>query len=109
MAFDQGLVDRLYEILIDEPGLSDRRMFGSFCFLLDGNIAVGVSRDRLITRVPIDDYQEMLQIEGVGRFPTEERSMKGWLVIEPDLLAEDDDLIGWVRSGIEQARSHPPK
>lgn len=109
MAFDQDLADRLAEILIGEPGLSDRRMFGSFCFLLDGNICAGVSRDRVITRVPIVEYAEMLELDGVSRFPSEDRFMKGWLAIDAELVVEDDDLAEWVRRGVGVARSLPAK
>ena len=109
MAFDQELADRLASILIDEPGLSDRHMFGSFCFLINGNICAGVSGERLITRVPADAYLVMLELDGIDRFPTNERSMKGWLAIDPELIAEDEDLAKWVGQGVRVARSLPSK
>ncbi len=109
MAFDQGLADRLRETLFDQPGLSEKRMFGSLCFLLDGNICAGVSRDRLIARVPIELYEEKLSEPGVGKFPNDERHMNGWLVIEADYITEDEELSAWVEYGINLARSLPPK
>lgn len=34
MAFDEELAARVQAVLADEPGLSDRRMFGGVAFLI---------------------------------------------------------------------------
>jgi hypothetical protein len=37
------------------------------------------------------------------------REMPGWLRVSPEDLASDDDLSGWVETGVGRARSLPPK
>lgn len=109
MAFDEGLADRIREVLSGEPGLAGKKMFGGYGFLLDGNMCAGVQGDRLIVRVPAHQYAAILNQPDVDQFPSPDRPMKGWVTIGPDAIAEDDDLDRWVRMGIAVARSLPPK
>jgi hypothetical protein len=109
MAYDEGLVDRVREALSGEPGLTEKRMFGSYGFLLDGNMCAGVRNDELIARVPLDEYPVVLARPEVGPFPGPDRPMRGWITFGPDAIAEDDDLARWIRAGVAIARSLPPK
>ena len=109
MAYDEALAERVRELLADEPGLTGKKMFGGYAFLLDGNMCAGVERDRLIARVPAAEYQGALTEPNVVVFPNPERPMRGWVAVEPDGITEDEDLARWVRSGIAIARSLPPK
>ena len=43
MAYEEDLAHRVRELIGDERGLSEMRMFGGLAFLLDGNMAVAVS------------------------------------------------------------------
>jgi len=47
MAFDEGLADRIRDVLASRDGVSERRMFGGIAFMLDGNMAVGVIGEEL--------------------------------------------------------------
>ena len=109
MAFDAGLVDRVRETLADEPGLTEKRLFGSYGFLLDGNMCAGVQGERLITRAPMDQYDLLLTNPNVSKFPSANRSMRGWITVDPSEIAEDDDLARLVGMGVAVARSLPPK
>ena len=109
MAYDEGLADRIRETLSAEPGLSEKRMFGGYGFMLDGNMCAGVQGDRLIARVPIDEYPATMAQPNVGPFPAPGRPMRGWVTLSPDAIAEDDDLARWVQSGVAIARSLPAK
>jgi len=109
VAFDEGLADRIREVLSGEPGLAGKKMFGGYGFLLDGNMCAGVQGDRLIVRVPADQHEAILTQPDVDQFPSPDRPMKGWVTVGPDAIAEDEDLASWVRMGIAVARSLPPK
>ncbi len=43
MAYDNELAHRIREQLGDERGVIEMAMFGGLAFLLDGNMAVGIS------------------------------------------------------------------
>lgn len=109
MKVDEGLVNRVRETLLGEPGLSERKVFGAHCFLLDGHICSGVSSDSLIARVPIERYKELLEQPGITHFPSVDRPMRGWLNIDPEIVTEDHELAEWISAGISVARSLPPK
>jgi hypothetical protein len=41
MAYDEGLAQRLRDILVDQPDLVEKKMFGGIAFMLQGNMACG--------------------------------------------------------------------
>ena len=109
MAFDEGLADRIRDVLADESGLTEKKMFGGYGFFLDGNMCAGVERDRLIVRVPREQYEELLARPNVAQFPNEKRPMRTMVAVEGEGIAEDEDLARWVGHGVAVARSLPPK
>jgi hypothetical protein len=109
VAYDEGLADRIREALSGEPGLTEKKMFGGYGFMLDGNMCAGVQGDRLIARVPIEDYPVAMAQPDVGPFPAPDRPMRGWITVGPDAIAEDDDFAHWLQTGVTVARSLPPK
>jgi hypothetical protein len=56
VAYDEDLANRIREIVQNEPGLTEKRMFGGLAFLINGNMAVSASgQGGLLLRVdPID-------------------------------------------------------
>lgn len=109
MAYDEALASRVRETLGDNPEISERKMFGGVAFMLSGNMAVGVSKDDLMVRIDPDDHDEALAKPGVHVFDMTGRPMKGWILVAPEATAEEDDLEGWVRAGLDVAGSLPPK
>ena len=109
MAYDEGLAQRLRDALLDEHGLTERRMFGGIAFVLDGNMAVGVSSDELMVRAGPDRFDEALARPHARIFDLSGRPMKGWVLVAPDGTADDADLAGWLELGVSFARSLPPK
>lgn len=53
MAYDEGLAQRIREILADlqPPQLVEKKMFGGVIFMAQGNMACGASQDNLLVRV----------------------------------------------------------
>ena len=60
MAFDEGLAERIRELLGGRSDVSEKRMFGGIAFLVNGNMSVGVTKDALMVRVGPDAYAEVL-------------------------------------------------
>ena len=48
MAYDEDLAHRLRELLADEDGVTEKKMFGGLAFLLRGNMAVSASGRLLV-------------------------------------------------------------
>jgi TfoX/Sxy family transcriptional regulator of competence genes len=109
MAYDEGLTQRVEEVLGDRPDLVAKKMFGGVGFLLRGNMACGVNKDHLVVRVGPDNYDTALAQPHVREFDITGRPMKGWVLIEPAGYESDEDLQRWVQQGLDFALSLPSK
>ena len=67
MAYDDGLAARLLEILGEQAGLAEKKMFGGLATMLNGNMAVGVYGDDLLVRT--DPGQQDLLLAEPGTRP----------------------------------------
>lgn len=109
MAFDEGLATRVRDLVAGEDGLAEKKMFGGLAMLVHGNMAVGVHGDGLIVRTDPAAQEALLAEPGARVFDLTGRPMKGWLLVDPQGCAEDDDLGRWVARGVCYARGLPPK
>lgn len=109
MAYDEGLTQRVREILAEEPGLVEKKMFGGVGFMLDGNMACGVNKDDLIVRVGPDLYGQLVMQPHARPFDITGRPMKGWVMVAPAGYDSETDLQDWVTRGVAFARTLPPK
>ena len=109
MPYDEALAERVLDLLVDQQGLAERRMFGGLAFMLHGNMSVGVTGDELMVRVGADAYEQALTLPHAREMDFTGRAMRGFVFVEPAGLAGDDDLEAWVRRGVDFALSLPPK
>ncbi len=110
MAYDEVLAGRIRGLLADEPGIGEKRMFGGLAFLVDGHMALAVSGSGgMMLRVDPDDSADLLAVDGVAPMVMKERPMKGWLLLDPDVLSDDAALETYVLRGVGFARSLPPQ
>jgi hypothetical protein len=84
-------------------------MFGGIGYMLHGNMACGVNQDTLIVRVGPDRYEEALSRPHTKVFDMTGRPMRGWIVVTPEGIEEDDKLEQWIQQGVDFALSLPPK
>jgi TfoX/Sxy family transcriptional regulator of competence genes len=109
MAFDEGLAERIRGLLGSRSDVDERRMFGGIAYLVGGNMACGVMGDDLMVRMAPGDAEALESEPGVRRADMAGRPMKGWLLVTPEVTADDGDLERWVRRGEQFAASLPPK
>ena len=109
MAYDEGLAHRIREIVSDQPGLVEKKMFGGVGFMLQGNMACGVNKEDLIVRIGPEQYDAAVTRPNTKPFDITGRPMKGWVVVEPDGYESDEVLQEWVQQGVDFALSLPPK
>jgi hypothetical protein len=109
MAYDEDLAQRVREQLADEPGMTEKAMFGGLAFLLDGNMSVGLSGAELMVRVGPDATDDALARPHTRLFDMTGRPMRGWVLVAPEGVGSDGELAAWVHRGVAFARSLPPK
>jgi hypothetical protein len=110
VAYDEVLANRIRELFAAEDGVSEMPMFGGLAFLLDGNMSVAVSsRGGLLVRVGPDATDAALSRPHADLARMGSRTMRGWIVVEPDGLPTKRHLSVWVRMGVDFARTLPRK
>jgi len=109
MVYDEGLAQRVREILCENLGYEEKKMFGGIGFLLQGNMACGVIREDLIVRVGEENYTDALLQSDVELFDMTGRAMTGWVVVKEPGYRKDDNLKDWVDQGAGYSLTLPPK
>ena len=109
MAYDEGLAQRIRELLAEQPGLAEKRMFGGIAFLVHGNMACGVLGEDVMVRVGPDRYDEALARPHTRPFDFTGRPMKGWVMVAAEGCEDDEALTAWIGRGVDFALSLPPK
>ncbi len=109
MAYDEELAGRVREIISVRSNVSEKRMFGSNCFLIGGNLAVCVRQDELLVRLDQEDAQRAVTEDGIRVAEMGSRRMRGWVFVSADRVADDAGLTEWVEAGAGYAASLPAK
>ncbi|MDC9720738.1 MAG: TfoX/Sxy family protein [Gammaproteobacteria bacterium] len=109
MAFDEGLAQRVSELLQDHPYVTQKKMFGGMGFMISGNMCVGIMGDGMVVRVGPPNYEYALTLPYAAEFDFTGRPMKGWVMVAGEGLAEDKDLAQWLERGEQFASALMPK
>lgn len=84
-------------------------MFGCTCLFLNGNALVGVWKNCLIVRLGPEEGELALLEPHVRAFDITRRPMKNWVAVEPDGVADDDQLKDWIERAIKFVKTLPRK
>ena len=109
MAYDEGLVQRVREILADEPGVVEKKMFGGQSFMVQGNMSCGVLKEDLVVRVGPEQYEAALSRPLAREMDFTGRPMKGMVIVDAEGLDDEEALTDWVQHGLKFALTLPPK
>src|SRR5215210_6297704 len=109
MAYDEDLAARVSDAIGVRPDVVERKMFGGIAWMLSGNMAVGVIREELLVRLPHDEAAEALLESNVRPFEMGRGTARGFVLVAPDAVADEDALGRWVDRGADFAASLPPK
>ena len=109
MAYSESLARRIRQVLAQRRGITEKKMFGGVCFLLNGNMCVGIWKTFLIVRLGPEGAAAALEEFNVVEFDITGRPMKGWIMVEPDGLETDEQLGRWVQWAVEFVGELPKK
>ncbi len=109
MAYDERLAERIRTVFAGREGFAEKKMFGGICFLLDGNMCVGVLQDELIVRLSAEQADEALHGEHTRPFDFTGRPMTGWIMAGPAATETDDALRAWIERAVSFVSLLPPK
>ena len=106
---NEVLIDRIRRILSRREGCSERGMFGTVCFMIRGNMCVGVWNGSLIVRLDKKDHDATLAEPHTSPADMNGRAMRGWALVEPAGIESDDRLAAWLDRAASFAASLPAK
>lgn len=96
MAYDEGTVQRVRELLEDRPDVVEKKMFGGLCFMVQGNMCCGILQDEIMVRVGAEAHAEALAQPHAREMDFTGRFMKGMVYVAPEGHESDEDLEGWI-------------
>ena len=104
------LIERFDAVATRHAAAQRRKMFGYPALFVGGNLTTGLFADRWMIRLPDDDRAELLELPGAAPFePAPGRRMKGYAVLPPDVVADDEAIDGWLRRAIAYVQTLPAK
>jgi len=105
MAEDDPLSRRIRRILSKRGRVSERKMFGGACFMINGNMCAGTWKGSLIVRLDRKNHDETLAEPHTKPADMNGRVMKGWALVEPAGIESENDLTSWLNRAASFADS----
>ncbi len=109
MPFDEILAERLREKLAHRKNVQEKNMFGGLGFLLKGNMLVGIWKEALIVRLGIEEFEDALMQPHARKFNITGKTMRGWVMVDPPGVIEDEQLDYWIQRAWKFVAKMPAK
>jgi TfoX/Sxy family transcriptional regulator of competence genes len=110
MAYDEALAERIRQLLADEAGVTEQKMFGGLAFLIGGNMAIAASGNGgVLVRVDPEESDDLVASTNARPMEMRGKQMRGWLRLDSDDVSSKKQLTEWVDRGRTYAGSLPPK
>ena len=121
MAYDEVTTQRFRDALGDMDGITEKRMMGGICFLLNGNMIGGADKPkdaakfgqtaggaRFMFRLGKENQAAGDKMPGAIPMEMGGRKMRGFYFVEED-GCDDEALQNWVDLSVGFAAKLPPK
>lgn len=95
MPFDPHLADEMRAALAVRPGINEEKMFGGYCWMLNGNMLCGVEVGRFMFRVGKELEAEALARPGATPMDITGKPMRGIVWVRADAALETG-LSSWI-------------
>ncbi len=113
MAYDEFLAERIRAALGKTEGITEKRMMGGVCFLINGNMVGGADRaksgqGRFMFRVGKDNAEKASALPGGEQMVQGGRQMGGFYFVAEEDCTEAV-MRPWLDLALSLATSLPPK
>lgn len=108
MPYTPELADRMRKALGDRPEITEKKMFGGFCWMLHGNMLCGVEVGRYMFRVGKELEAEALSRTGASPMDITGKPMRGFVWVSSD-AAKGVALRKWIALAEKYVNSLPAK
>lgn len=113
MAYDEEYADRVRIALIDTANVTEKKMFGSLGFMVNGHLTIGVGDGTdgsiVMIRVGKETEKSALQQPGASITIMRGKEMHGWIDLTPEAVNDQKDLQEWVNMAVSFVNTLQPK
>jgi hypothetical protein len=106
----EELADRIRAIVGARVGVTEKKMFGGMCFMLNGNMVVGSMKDgSMLMRVGPDRHEEAKRRPGITPMIQGGREMVGFVLAADEGIDDDDAIKQSIDYAWSFVKTLPPK
>lgn len=106
----EHLADRIRNLLSDDPNISEKKMFGGVCFMLNGNMMCGpVKSGNMMLRVGKELEAEARAQPFTREMDFTGKPMKGFIFVEPEGFETEQQLYAWITFATKFVGALPAK
>ena len=101
-----ALIERFDAVVARRADVERRKMFGYPAMFVGGKLVSGLFADGWMIRLAPDDLAELLTMDGAVPFsPMPGRTMTGYALLPPALVADDTRLDPWLDRAVAYVRT----
>lgn len=101
MAYNEVLLNRIREALVDVTNIDEKLMFGGICFMVDDKMCICVKQDEIMCRVGPDEYETALEKTGAHPMIHGGKTMNGYVFVDADAITNRKDFDYWIDRSLE--------
>lgn len=109
MAYDEGSAQIMKDALIDIDGVTEKKMFGGLCFMLNGNMLCGVHKGGGMFRIGKENEAAALAVEGASPLGFTGKKMGGMVEVTDECVADDAQRTELMRLALDYVGQLPAK
>jgi TfoX/Sxy family transcriptional regulator of competence genes len=109
MPYDHDLAERVRQSLAPRRDVVEKRMFGGVCFMVNGHMAVGVEKDRLMVRLEKDEARKALKQPFVAPMDFTGTVMRGFIFVGAGGVRTVPSVRKWVTRAVDFAAERKPR
>ncbi len=109
MAYNIDLEHGIDKVIDRLGDITKKKMFGGIGYLMNGNMCFGIHKESLVLRTSLQKSEELLKSEYVTPFDITGRPMKGWLLVSPDAVETEDQLLDMLQIATSFVETLPRK
>ena len=106
---DEALTSRIRQTLGPRGDVAEKRMFGGMCFMVGGNMCVGVTKGRMMIRVGKEFYDDAMSQPHSRAMDFTGKPMMGFVFVDTEGTKTLAAVARWVARGLRYNESLPRK